>query len=111
MGLLIKTINKIKRHLNPSLKVRGILVTMTDERTNLSKKIRADIHEQYGKSLKVFDTSIPRCVKASESTGIGESIFKYDPNGEATKAYATLVKEVISDGEKKFKRHKSNIIR
>jgi len=79
MGLLIKTINKIKRHLNPSLKVRGILVTMTDERTNLSKKIRADIHEQYGKSLKVFDTSIPRCVKARES------IFKYDPNGVATK--------------------------
>jgi len=44
MGLLIKTINKIKRHLNPSLKVRGILVTKTDERTSLFKKIRAYIH-------------------------------------------------------------------
>jgi chromosome partitioning protein len=111
MDLLLHTVQRIKRHLNPDLAIRGVLVTMTDERTNLSKQIRSDIHKKYGKHLTVFSTAIPRCVKASESTGIGESIYKYDARGEATKAYQSLVKEVITNGEKECKRHPSNRIR
>ena len=52
-------------------RVEGILITMTDERTNLSKKITQDIHKNFGKHIKIFDKTIPRCIKAAESTGVG----------------------------------------
>jgi chromosome partitioning protein len=111
MDLLLHTVQRIKRHLNPSLHIKGILITMSDNRTNLSKQIQRDIHQKYGKHLTVFNVSIPRCVKASESTGIGESIYTYDKKGEATKAYQTLVKEVMANGEKECKRHSANRVR
>ena len=74
---------------------------MTNERTNLSKKITHEVRENFGGHIKVFDTTIPRCTKAAESTGIGESIFQYDPKGAATKAYEAFTKEVILNAAKK----------
>lgn len=109
--LLLNTIRRIKKQLNPDLQVKGILVTMTDERTNLSHFIREQIHSKYGKAIKVFDTCIPRCVKTSESTGVGQSSIKYDPNGNGTKAYLTLSKEVIENVQKDIKRYKHTNIR
>ena len=67
-------------------------------------------HMKLEKTL-VFDTTIPRCTKAAESTGIGESIFQYDPKGAATKAYEAFTKEVILNAEKEHKRHKSSYVR
>ena len=111
MADLLKSINMVKRNLNPDLKIDGILITMTDERTNLSKKIIQDIHKNFGQHIKIFNSTIPRCVKASESTGVGESIFVYDPKGSATKAYNVFTKEVILNAEKEHKRHKNALIR
>lgn len=111
MNQLLMTMKKIQKNLNPNLEIKGILITMTDERTNLSKKIKKDIHSKYGKSINVFSTNIPRCVKASESTGVGESVHKYDPAGQATIAYKLFAKEVIVNGEKEHKRYKSNNVR
>ena len=111
MADLLRSINMVKRNLNHDLKIEGVLITMTNERTNLSKKITHEVRENFGGHIKVFDTTIPRCTKAAESTGIGESIFQYDPNGAATKAYEAFTKEVILNAEKEHKRHKSSYVR
>ncbi|MFQ9563966.1 MAG: ParA family protein, partial [Faecalibacillus intestinalis] len=111
MADLLRSINMVRRNLNHDLKIEGVLITMTNERTNLSKKITHEVRENFGGHIKVFDTTIPRCTKAAESTGIGESIFQYDPNGAATKAYEAFTKEVILNAEKEHKRHKSSYVR
>ena len=111
MADLLRSINMVKRNLNHDLKIEGVLITMTNERTNLSKKITHEVRENFGGHIKVFDTTIPRCTKAAESTGIGESIFQYDPKGAATKAYEAFTKEVILNAEKEHKRHKSSYVR
>lgn len=111
MADLLRSINMVKRNLNPELKVEGILITMTDERTNLSKVITKNIKDNFGSHIRIFDKTIPRCVKAAESTGVGESIFKYDPKGAATKAYETLVKEVFLNVKKEHRRYKNTNIR
>lgn len=111
MADLLRSINMVKRNLNGDLKIEGILITMTDERTNLSKKIIQDIHKNFGQHIKIFNSTIPRCVKASESTGVGESIFVYDPKGSATKAYEKFTKEVFLNGEKELRRHSNSYVR
>ena len=78
---------------------------------DLLRKITHEVRENFGGHIKVFDTTIPRCTKAAESTGIGESIFQYDPKGAATKAYEAFTKEVILNVEKEHKRHKSSYVR
>lgn len=97
---LLKTINTAKKQLNPDLKVGGILITMTDARTNLSKQISNQIREVFGGRLKVFDTSIPRCVKTAEASLFEKSPVTYAPSSEAARAYSKLAKEVINDGKR-----------
>ena len=87
MADLLRSISLVKRNLNSDLEIEGILITLTDSRTNLSKKITNDIKEYFGSHIRVFDTTIPRCVRAAESTGVGESIFLYDSKCSASKAY------------------------
>lgn len=113
MSDLLRSINETKRNLNPNLKVKGILITMTDYRTNLSRKIASDVRSCFGAYINVFKQTIPRCVAAAESTGVGQSIFVYDPKGAATKAYDTLAKEVFLDvnKEKERSRHKDTHVR
>lgn len=110
MGDLLKSIQLTKRNLNSNLTIKGILITMVDNRTNLSKKITTDIHENFGNYIKVFNNTIPKCVKVAEASGVGESILKYDPHGAATKAYEKLAKEVLYV-EKESKRHKDSFLR
>lgn len=113
MSDLLRSINETKRNLNPNLKVKGILITMTDYRTNLSRKIASDVRSCFGGHINVFKQTIPRCVAAAESTGVGQSIFVYDPKGAATKAYDSLAKEVFLDvnKEKERPRHKDTNVR
>lgn len=111
MADLLKSINMVKKNLNQNLKIEGILITMTNERTNLSKKITKEVRQNFGGHIKVFDMTIPRCTKAAESTGTGQSIFEYDPKGSATKAYNAFTKEVILNAEKEHKRHKNTFVR
>ena len=100
---LLQTVNKVKRQINPKLRVEGILLTMVDSRTNNAKEIAALIREAYGSKLKVFDVEIPRSVRAAEISAEGKSIFAHDPGGKVADAYRQLTKEVIHDAEKRRK--------
>ena len=100
---LLETINKVRRQINPKLKIEGILLTMVDGRTNYSKEISNLIRESYGEKLKVYKTDIPRSVRAEEISAEGTSIFQHDPKGKVAEAYRVLTKEVLSNAEKRRK--------
>ena len=93
---LLGTINKVKRQINPKLRIEGILLTMVDSRTNYSKDISNLIRESYGGKLKVYKTDIPRSVRAEEISAEGHSIFQHDPKGKVADAYRVLTKEVLT---------------
>ena len=97
LELLLKTIAQIRRQINPNLTIEGILLTMVDRRANFTNDIISLIETSYGQSINIFCESIPRSVRASESTAQGISIFSYDPNGKVAKAYSALTKEVLSN--------------
>lgn len=100
---LLQTINKVKKNINPKLKIEGILLTMVDSRTNYAKEISNLIRENYGGKLKVYKTDIPRSVRAEEISAEGTSIFKHDPKGKVADAYRVLTKEVLNNAEKRRK--------
>ena len=100
---LLQTVNKVKRQINPRLRIEGILLTMVDTRTNNAKEIAGLIRETYGSKLRVFDVEIPRSVRAAEISAEGKSIFEHDPGGKVAAAYRELTKEVIRDAEKRRK--------
>ena len=95
---LISTIVKVKKRLNKKLRIRGILMTMVDFRTNYAKDVAETIRDGYGESVGVFDTVIPSSVKASEPSAEGVSIYTHCPGGKAAAAFVELVKEVMTDG-------------
>ena len=101
MSQLLKTITKVKRYTNPDLKVEGILMTLVDKRTNLSKEAYDVIREEYGSVIKVYNTQIPIAVKAAEVSKKGMSIYAYDPKGTVAEAYQLFTREVLKDAEKK----------
>ena len=95
---LIKTISRVKRQLNPKLKIEGILLTMVDNRTNYAKDIALQVYDAYSSSIRVFDCEIPLSVKAAEISAEGSSLYVYDPKGKAAFAYTSLIKEVVNNG-------------
>ena len=97
---LLQTVNKVRRQINPKLRIEGILLTMVDGRTNYAKDISNLIRETYGSKIKVFGTDIPHSVRAAEISAEGKSIFRHDPKGKVASAYRTLTKEVVQDAEK-----------
>ena len=100
---LLQTVNKVRRQINPKLRIEGILLTMVDGRTNYAKDISNLIRETYGSKIKVFATDIPHSVRAAEISAEGKSIFRHDPKGKVASAYRTLTKEVVQDAEKRRK--------
>lgn len=92
---LMKTVSKVKRHINPKLKIGGILLTMLDSRTNFAKEISSLIRDTYGKNLKIFKAEIPMSIRAAETSASGKSIYAYDKNGKVAEAYKNLTKEVL----------------
>ena len=100
MTQLLSTISKVRRSLNPDLKIDGLLMTLVDGRTNLSRNTVTEIHRAYGGMINVFKTTIPVGVRAAETSSVGESIFSYDRNCSVAKAYAELSKEVAALGSK-----------
>ena len=107
---LLQTIGKVRRQINPKLKIDGILLTMVDGRTNFAKDISALVRETYGGSIKVFNADIPRSVKAAEISAEGKSIFAHDPKGKVAEGYKNLTKEVLKI-EKIRQKHKAGISR
>lgn len=79
---LLQTIDKVKRQINPKLRIEGILLTMVDSRTNYAKDISSLIRDTYVSKIRVFDSAIPRSIRAAEISTEGKSIFAYDPKGK-----------------------------
>ena len=96
MSHLMTSILQVRKYINPNLKVGGILLTMVDGRTNLSKDISRELKETYGTVFKLFDSTIPRAVKVAETTRLGESILSYDKNSKIAESYKNFAKEVIN---------------
>ena len=92
--LLLHSISKVKRSINPSLKIDGILFTMVDSRTNNAKDIIETLRDTVGQNIRIFDTEIPHSVRAAECSLTGESIFAHDKTGKVAAAYENLTKEV-----------------
>lgn len=107
---LLHTISKVRRQINPGLRIEGILLTMVDSRTNYAKEISGLIHDTYGDKIKIFHTDIPHSVRAAEISAEGKSIYAHDPKGKVAAAYRELTQEVIRD-EKQRQKHKSDPIR
>lgn len=97
IGELLKTVQKIKKRVNPNLKVQGILLTMCDGRTNLSKMLTEQVEEMYQKKIKVFQSKIPKTVKVGEAIYCGQSIKKYAKGSSADIAYDSLAKEICHE--------------
>ena len=106
LSLLMGSISKVKRQINPSLRIDGVLLTMVDSRTNNAKSIIASLR-QTGDMLRVFDTEIPFSVRAAETSIEGKSIFAHDGRGKVAAAYENLVKEVMEHEQRQAARSRS----
>src|SRR6185295_14800553 len=95
---LFDTLARIRRLYNPSLTIEGLLLTMYDERTNLSSAVAADLRDFYGQ--QVFETVIPRNVRLAEAPSYGKPITLYDPHSKGAEAYFQLAKEIIAHDTK-----------
>ena len=93
---LIRTISKVKLKINPGLEIAGILITMADMRTNYSREIVEQLRGSYGSELRIFESIIPRSIRAAEISAEGRSIYLHDPAGKVSAAYAALTKEVMA---------------
>ena len=107
---LLNTVVRVKRNINHKLKIDGVLLTMVDNRTTNGREISALLRETYGSRIRVFDTEIPRSVRAAEISAEGKSIFAHDPGGKVAQAYHALTKEVLQIEEQRQK-HKSEFSR
>lgn len=107
---LLMTINKVRKQINPKLRIDGILLTMVDNRTNYAKDISALLRETYGAKLKIFDSEIPHSVRAAEISAEAKSIYAHDPKGKVAQAYGSLTKEVRKL-ESQRNKHKSEQLR
>ena len=95
LSLLLCSISKVKRQINPKLRIDGILMTMVDSRTNDARTIIASLREQVSENLRLFEAEIPFSVRAAECSRSGESIFAHDKNGKVAAAYESMTKEVL----------------
>ncbi len=94
---LMKTIQRVKLHVNPELRITGVLLTMFDSRTNLSKEVEDEVRREYPNLT--MKTVIPRTVRLSEAPGFGKPIILYEPSSAGAKAYLDLAKEVVRSGK------------
>jgi chromosome partitioning protein len=96
---LLDTLMRIRRTLNPKLEIEGILLTMYDERTTLSRQVATDLRSFFGS--QIFQTVIPRNVRLAEAPSFGKPIIFYDIYSKGAEGYTQLAQEVIANAEKR----------
>jgi chromosome partitioning protein len=96
---LLDTLMRIRRTLNPSLEIEGILLTMYDERTTLSRQVATDLRSFFG--TQIFQSIIPRNVRLAEAPSFGKPIIFYDLHSKGAEGYTQLAQEVIANDEKR----------
>jgi len=97
---LLDTLMRIRRTLNPSLEIEGILLTMYDERTTLSRQVATDLRSFFG--TQVFQSVIPRNVRLAEAPSFGKPIIFYDIHSKGAEGYTQLAQEVIANAQKRL---------
>jgi chromosome partitioning protein len=97
---LLDTLMRIRRTINPTLAIEGILLTMYDDRTTLSRQVAADLRSFFGG--QVFDTVIPRNVRLAEAPSHGMPVIFYDIHSKGAESYIQLAKEVIANAQKRL---------
>jgi len=102
LSQLLNTIRMVQRHLNPDLRIEGVLMTMFDRRLNLSSQVADEAISYFGE--KVYDTIIPRNVRLSECPSYGRPVLLYDVQSAGSRSYLNLAKEFI---EKQKKEHQA----
>lgn len=95
LELLLRTVSKVKKQINPKLRIDGILLTMVNNRTAFTQDIISLLRGQYGERIRVFDTEIPHSIRAVETSAEGKSIYAHDKNGKVAAAYENFTQEVI----------------
>ena len=108
---LLRSVSKVKRQINPNLRIDGILMTMVMPRTKITQTVISAVKNAYGRNIKIFDTQIPFSIRAVEATAEGKSIFAYDKSGKVATAYEQFGKEVAEIGEKQKHRNQADRIR
>ncbi len=93
LSLLLRTVERVRRNLNPTLEILGIVLTMYDKRNNLSDQVATDVRDFMGD--KVYDTVIPRNIRVTEAPSHGKPVLLYDVNCAGSKAYIHLASEVL----------------
>ena len=111
LNLLMQSVTKVKRFINPDLQIDGILFTMVDGRTNNAKDIIRSTRNSVGETIRVFESQIPASVRVAESSLAGESIFKYDPNGKAAESYKNFTEEVMNIEREERYRSRTDSVR
>jgi chromosome partitioning protein len=96
---LMDTIDRVRESFGHPLEIEGILLTLYDDRTNLTKQVAADLREFFGS--QVLQTTIPRSVKLAEAPSHGKPILLYDPNSKGSDAYIQLAKEILANDQKR----------
>jgi chromosome partitioning protein len=96
---LLDTLMRLRRTINPALAIEGILLTMYDDRTTLSKQVAADLRSFFG--AQVFESVIPRNVRLAEAPSHGKPVILYDIHSKGAESYIQLAKEVIANAEKR----------
>lgn len=91
---LMNTLNEVRTYFNPGLKIEGIVLTMYDDRTNLSRQVAEEVR----KSLKdlVYRTIIPRSIRLAEAPSFGKPVILYDPRSRGAEAYISLAQEILA---------------
>lgn len=100
IGQLLQTYKRIKRHLNPRLRIEGVLLTMFDQRNNLAHQV-AEEAQKYFRKL-VFKTRIPRNVRLGEAPSFGKPILLYDIASQGAKSYLSLAQEIMNGGGTRY---------
>ena len=109
MGHLLNTVTRVRKQINPKLKVGGVLLTLVDKRTKLSNKVRETLDNTYGSAVNIYNTEIPKAINTAKSTQTGKSIFEFDKNSTVEEAYRELAKEVLGNEREKRRNDLANI--
>lgn len=107
LSQLLKTVERVRGHLNAKLDIQGLVLTMYDSRNNLSAEVAADVREHFGD--KVYKTVIPRNVRVSEAPSMGKPVLLYDLGCAGSKAYVALAKEVVRQERKRKSEQESEV--
>lgn len=99
--MILSSIETVRRKkLNPNLKIEGILLTMADTRTTLTKDILEAVNSQYGAGMRIFEPIVKRSVRFAESAVAGQSILAFDSKSQGAQAYRRVAKEILKEGKR-----------